>query len=89
MANHKSALKRQRQSEKKRIRNTAVKSTIKTSIKGIRESIKDGNTEEATLRLKKTGSQLDKAVTKGVLHRNNASRKISRLTTAVNAIGSK
>ncbi len=89
MANHKSALKRHRQSEKKRIRNTAVKSTIKTSIKGVRESIKDKNTEEATLRLKKANTQLDKAVTKGVLHRNNASRKISRLTTAVNAISSK
>ncbi len=89
MANHKSALKRHRQSEKKRIRNTAVKSTIKTSIKGVREAIKSGNAEEAVLGLNKAGSQLDRAVTKGVLHRNNASRKISRLTTAVNAISSK
>ena len=89
MANHKSALKRHRQSEKKRIRNTAVKSTIKTSIKGIRESIKDGNTEEAALRLNKTSTQLDKAVSKGILHRNNASRKISRLTMAVSAISAK
>lgn len=89
MANHKSALKRHRQSEKKRIRNTAVKSTIKTSIKGIRESIKAGDAKEAATRLKKTGTQLDKAVTKGVLHRNNASRKISRLTTAVNSISAK
>ena len=89
MANHKSALKRHRQSEKKNIRNTAVKSTIKTTIKGIRASIKDKNAEEAGLQLKKASTQLDKAVTKGVLHRNNASRKISRLTTAVNAIGSK
>ncbi len=89
MANHKSALKRHRQSEKKRIRNTAVKSTIKTSIKGVRESIKDGDAKEAAIRLKKAGSQLDKAVTRGVLHRNNASRKISRLTTAVNTISAK
>ncbi|MBE9531370.1 MAG: 30S ribosomal protein S20 [Proteobacteria bacterium] len=89
MANHKSALKRHRQSEKKRIRNTAVKSTIKTSIKGVRESINDNNAEEAALQLKKANTQLDKAVAKGVLHRNNASRKISRLTTAVNAISSK
>jgi small subunit ribosomal protein S20 len=89
LANHKSALKRHRQSEKKRIRNTAVKSTIKTSVKGVREAIKSGNAEEAVLGLKTAGSQLDRAVTKGVLHRNNASRKISRLTTAVNAISSK
>jgi small subunit ribosomal protein S20 len=89
LANHKSALKRHRQSEKKRIRNTAVKSTIKTTIKGVRESIKNKNAEEAALGLNKAGSQLDKAVTKGVLHRNNASRKISRLTTAVNAISAK
>ncbi len=89
MANHKSALKRHRQSEKKRIRNTAVKSALKTSIKGIRAAIEKGDATDATTRLKATGSELDRAVTKGVLHRNNASRKISRLATAVNSIPSK
>ncbi len=89
MANHKSALKRHRQSEKRRIRNTAVKSALKTSIKGVRSAIEKGDAKEAAVKLKTTGSELDRAVTKGVLHRNNASRKISRLATAVNSINSK
>ena len=89
MENHKSALKRHRQSEKKRIRNTSVKSTLKTSIKGLREAIEKGDASEAASKLKTTGAQLDRAVSKGVLHRNNASRKISRLATAVNTITSK
>jgi small subunit ribosomal protein S20 len=89
LANHKSALKRHRQSEKKRIRNTAVKSALKTSIKGVRSAIDKGDAKDAVVKLKTTGIQLDKAVTKGVLHKNNASRKISRLATAVNAISSK
>ncbi len=89
MAEHKSALKRHRQSEKRRIKNTSVKSALKTSIKGIREAVDKGDAKAAATKLKTTTTQLDKAVTKGVLHRNNASRKISRLTTAVNSITSK
>ncbi|MCK4739616.1 MAG: 30S ribosomal protein S20 [Deltaproteobacteria bacterium] len=84
MANHKSAIKRLRQSEKRRLRNNSIKSAIKTAIKKVRTSISDGNSDEATLNLKKAASLLDAAVTKGVLHRNNASNKISRLTVATN-----
>lgn len=89
MANHRSAIKRHKQSEKRRARNTSVKSAIKTSIKGLCEAVNEGNADEAATRLKKTSSLLDKAVSKGVLHRNNASRKISRLTTRVNSVSSK
>lgn len=88
MANHRSALKRHRQSEKKRIRNTAIKSSIKTAVKKVRASISEGNAAEAKASLAPTCILLDRAVTKGVLHRNNASRKISRLTLAVNSIAS-
>ncbi len=89
MANHRSAIKRHRQSEKRRIRNTNVKSAIKTAVKGVRASIKEGNAEEAAKKLQKAITLLDGAVTKGVLHRNNASRKVSRLSIAVNSLTSK
>ncbi len=86
MPNHRSALKRLRQSEKRRLRNRAVKSAIKTAIKKVRTAIEEGNAEEARARLGVAVRLLDRAVTKGVLHRNNASRRISRLTLAVNSI---
>ncbi len=89
MADHKSAAKRHRQSEKKRIRNASFKSTIRTSIKDLRDSIDGNNTGEAEAQLKQTVKLLDCAVTKGVLHRRSASRRISRLTVAVNSAASK
>ncbi len=89
MANHRSALKRHRQSEKKRIRNTSIKSAIKTNTRNVREAVSSGDAEKAGASLKIAISSLDGAVSKGVLHRNNASRKISRLTTAVSAVASK
>lgn len=85
MANHASALKRHRQSEKKRLRNAAVKSNLRSLIKKVRETVAGAKPEEATTLLGKTIAQIDKAVTGGVLHRNNASRKISRLAKAANA----
>lgn len=89
MANHKSAIKRHRQSETKRIRNAGVKSSIKTAEKRVRESVAGGKADEALEGLKTAVRLLDRAVTKGVLHRNNASRRISRLTAEVNSTGSK
>ncbi|MBI5886580.1 MAG: 30S ribosomal protein S20 [Deltaproteobacteria bacterium] len=86
MANHASALKRHRQSEKGRLRNAAVKSGIRSTVKKVQDAIAAGKGEDAVKFLKGAVTILDKAVTGGVLHRNNASRKISRLTTKVNAI---
>lgn len=86
MANHKSALKRHKQSEIKRLRNNSYRSSIKTSIRSVREAAAAGDGERAQAVLKSATSLLDKAVIKGVLHRNNASRRIARLTTAVNAV---
>ena len=83
MADHKSAIKRHKQSEKRRLRNNSVKTEIKTVVKKIREQIASGNKDEATVNLKTATTLLDRAVSKGVLHRNNASRKISRLSAAV------
>ncbi len=89
MATHKSAIKRHKQSEKRRVRNASVKTALKSAIKKVRRSIESANAEEARTNLKTTVVLLDRAVTKGVLHRNNASRRISRLTNAVNSTGSK
>ncbi|MBI5237994.1 MAG: 30S ribosomal protein S20 [Deltaproteobacteria bacterium] len=84
MANHKSAIKRHRQSEKRRARNASVKSAVRTAIKKVDDAVKAGKAEEAKASLLTAVSELDRAAIKGVLHRNNASRRISRLTIAVN-----
>ncbi len=89
MANHRSAIKRHKQSLKRRLRNVSYKSAIKTSVKKVKEAVSAGKEEEARLLLTRAVSLLDKAVSKGVLHRNNASRRISRLTVFVNSMTSK
>lgn len=80
MANHASAIKRHKQSEKRRLRNAGVKSSLRTAVKKVKEAQTAGKADEAKANLQNAISELDKAVTKGVIHRNNASRKISRLT---------
>ncbi|MFQ5442774.1 MAG: 30S ribosomal protein S20 [Thermodesulfobacteriota bacterium] len=89
MANHKSAIKRHRQSEKRRVRNTSIKTTIKSAVKKVRQSMSEGKKEEATAGLKTAVRLLDRSVTQGTLHRNTAARKISRLTVQVNSLESK
>lgn len=89
MANHKSAIKRHKQSETRRIRNSSVKSTVKTAIKKVREAVTAKKSDEAKTNLKEAASLLDRAVSKGVLHRNNASRKISRLSSLVKSLETK
>ena len=86
MPNHKSAMKRVRQNEKRRIRNRHIMSTTRTYIKAVRAAIDNGNAEAAREALPKAVNALNAAVSKGVVHRNQASRKISRLTLAVNAL---
>lgn len=85
MANHPSALKRQRQSEKRRVRNKGYKSTINTTIKKILSSLSEKDTDKAKEFYREAVSRLDGAVTKGALHRRTASRRISRLTKKVSA----
>ena len=86
MPNHKSAIKRARQNVKRRARNMAVRSRARTSVKAVRSAINAGDKDTALATLKATTSILDKAASKGILHPNNAARRISRLTTQVNAI---
>ncbi len=85
MANHKSAEKRVKQSEKKRIRNRMVKARMRTIIKDVRK-LDAQNPEEAREKLNEAKSVIARAARKGIIHRNNASRKISRLSKHVNSI---
>ena len=84
LANHKSALKRAKQNETRRLRNKMTKSVMKNAVKNVvaAKETGDDNTEEL---LRKAQSTIAKAAKKGVLHKNTAARKISRLTRAVNA----
>lgn len=86
VANHKSAEKRHRQSKIRNARNTHTRSTMRSYIKKIRMAIADGDVDTAKTVLEKTIPFIDKAATKGVIHKATASRKISRLTKLVNGI---
>jgi small subunit ribosomal protein S20 len=87
MANIKSAKKRINVTAKKTLRNKMIKSRTKTAIKKVIIAAKDGNKEQAEAALVSAVSTIDKAATKGVYHKNNASRKKSRLYRLVNSIG--
>lgn len=86
MANHPSALKRHRQSEKRRLRNRAAKTRLRHVVREVRTAVAARDADAATKTLARAARELDKAVTKGVLHRNSAARKISRLARAVGAL---
>ena len=80
MANHASALKRARQNETRRLRNRTVKTRIKNVVKSVREAVEAQSPEAATTTLNQAKSMIAKAAKKGVIHKKNASRKISRLS---------
>ncbi len=84
MANIKSAKKRILVNQTKAMRNKAVKSKIKTLVKKVEAAITSGDKAEAEAALKVATSEISKAASKGIFHKNTASRKISRLTLAVN-----
>lgn len=84
MANIKSAKKRILVIDKKTERNKAIKSKVKTYIKKVYAAIESGDKAAATAALTEATSVISKAATKGVYHKSNAARKVSRLTKAVN-----
>lgn len=86
MANHKSAIKRNRQNENRRLRNRAVKTQVKNATKKLAQAEKTGDTESMASELRRAASVIDKAAKKGVLHYRTASRKKSRLARSVNRI---
>ena len=86
MANIKSQIKRIRTNEKRRQRNLAVKSELKTLVRKTREAVEAGDKEAAIEALRVASRKLDKAVSKGVIHRNQAANRKSKLARRVQSL---
>ncbi len=86
MANHKSAIKRHKQSLKRNARNRSSRTRMKNLVKNVRAAIQNNDKETAMSALKNATVALDKSAGKGVIHWKKAARKVSRLTKAVNKI---
>lgn len=86
MANHFSALKRARQTERRTVRNRSNNSRVRTALRELREALAKGDKPAAEQTFRKTISALDKAIQKGVLHENTAARYKSRLSVRLNAL---
>ncbi|MFH1152247.1 MAG: 30S ribosomal protein S20 [Pseudomonadota bacterium] len=84
MANHKSAAKRAKQNESRRLRNRATRSTMKTAIKKV-QAAKDTNAENTAELFCSAQSCIAKAAKKGIVHKNTAARKTSRLSKRISA----
>jgi small subunit ribosomal protein S20 len=85
LANHKSALKRARQSETKRLRNKATRTRVKSVIKDVRSAAAANDGDQAIIKLNAAKSVIDKAAKKGVIHKRAAGRKVSRLSKLINS----
>lgn len=83
---HKSTIRRARQANRRHERNRATFNTVKTLIKRVQTAVAEKKTDEAKTSLQEAASAIGKAVSKGILHRNTASRRISRLSLRVNAL---
>jgi small subunit ribosomal protein S20 len=79
VANIKSQIKRNKQNEKARLRNKAVKSSLRTSVRKFREAADSGDVDAAAQAMRAASRQLDKAVSKGVIHKNQASNRKSAI----------
>ena len=88
MATHKSAIKRAKQNEVKRLRNMSSKTKTKKAVKDVRAAVAENSVDQARENLKKAVSIIQKTASKGVIHKKKASRKISRLARQVNQITS-
>jgi len=89
MADHFSALKRARQTEKKTVRNRANKSRLRSALRSLREALDKGDKAAAQTAYRATVSVVDKGVQKGVLHKNTASRYKSRLSARIKTLAVK
>ena len=88
MANSKQSAKRARQGEKNRQHNVALRSRMRTAIKGVLSATEEGNAEAAVAAYKVAAPQIDTTVNKGLVHKNKAARTKSRLNARVRNIGS-
>jgi len=86
VANIKSQIKRIKQNEKRRQRNKSVKSALKTSIRKFREAADAGDKENAAVALRAASRALDKAASKGVIHKNQAANKKSAMSIRTNSL---
>jgi small subunit ribosomal protein S20 len=86
VANIKSQIKRNKQNEKRRLRNKAVKSELKTYIRKFRRAADAGNADEATAAMRAACRKLDKAVSKGVIHKNQAANRKSAIAKRAAAL---
>ena len=86
MANIKSQEKRNRTNERRRLRNKSVKSSLHTAVRGFRQAIDGGDKDKAAELLAATNRKLDKAASKGVIHKNQAANRKSALASAFNKI---
>jgi len=86
LAVHKSVIKRHRQSLKRKVRNQEIKSRVKTLIKKVSSAVESQDRAKALAQLGEVNRALDKAVTKGILKRNTASRKLSHIALSVSRI---
>ncbi|MFI6824677.1 30S ribosomal protein S20 [Micromonospora sp. NPDC050187] len=86
MANIKSQIKRNRQNEKRRLRNKSVKSSLKTAIRKFNEAVAAGDSEKATVLMRDASRKLDKAASKGVIHANQAANRKSAIAQRVGSL---
>jgi small subunit ribosomal protein S20 len=86
VANIKSQIKRNKQNEKARLRNKSVKSALKTSVRKFHEASVTGDVENATALLRDASRKLDKAVSKGVIHKNQAANRKSAIAKKLAAL---
>ena len=86
MANIKQQKKRILTNEKRRVRNQAIKSELKTYVRKVREAVAEGDKETAETALRAAGRKLDKAASKGAIHKNQAAQRKSKLAKKVHAL---
>ena len=83
---HKDAFKRMRQNEKQRVRNRSYRTRMRTQIKKLRVAIEAGDSQAAKEQLPQTVSMIHRLAQKGIIHRKQAARRVSRLSHSVNAL---
>ena len=86
LANIRSAIKRNRQNEKRRLHNRIFRGSTRTQIRKVRNSIISGDEKSAAEEVKRAIAQLDRAAAKGIIHKNNAARRKSRLMAQLNSL---
>jgi small subunit ribosomal protein S20 len=87
VANIKSQIKRNKQNEKRRLRNKSVKSSLKTAIRKFHEATAAGDTDTAATLMRDASRKLDKAASKGVIHKNQAANRKSAISQKLHSVG--